>query len=105
MKGQTLIEYILIIGVVIAATYAIGPAFRRGIQTVVRSAADQVAVQKDADQDFGYNSGYMASSKMNTDFAAQRSVRESSYYTTNTLVNEATTMHINTVTNMGFHAE
>ena len=52
MKGQTVVEYVIIIGIIVTAMYVMAPAFKRGVQTLVKGTADQLSSQKLAEQDF-----------------------------------------------------
>lgn len=48
--GQTILEYVAVIGLAIAVLMAMGPMMRRGIQGMIRLVADQVGDQRSADQ-------------------------------------------------------
>ena len=49
--GQSIMEYILLIGIVTVALTFMGPLFKRGLQSVVKVTADQIGDQRNADQD------------------------------------------------------
>ena len=49
-KAQTLLEYVILAGMVAAIAVAMGPYFKRGVQAVVKIAADQLANQQNSDQ-------------------------------------------------------
>ena len=57
--AQSLLEYLMILGVVIAVLVAFGPLFKRGIQAVVRLTADQLQTQANAEQKVTSTSGYL----------------------------------------------
>ena len=101
MKGQTVVEYVIIIGIIVTAMYVMGPAFKRGVQTLVKGTADQLSSQKLAEQDFSTDTSHMESSRANVSTNNQRSIRQDG---TKTIVtaNESSTTTINTVTEMGF---
>jgi hypothetical protein len=58
-KAQTFLEYILLIGIVVMIYTAMMVFIRRSTQGMVKLMADQVGVQRNADQDEG-DSGYLA---------------------------------------------
>jgi hypothetical protein len=49
-RGQTLLEYIILIGIVTMVLFYMGPAFKRGVQSLVKISADQIGNQQDSDQ-------------------------------------------------------
>lgn len=51
-KGQTVLEYVFLIGIVTIALVYMGTDFRRGIQSAVKLTADQLGNQVNSDQDF-----------------------------------------------------
>ena len=50
-SGQTVVEYILLIGIVTVALTVMGPFFKRGLQSMVKVTSDQIGDQRNADQD------------------------------------------------------
>ena len=60
-RGQTFIEYTLLIGVFVVVLVAMTPMVRRVIQSMVKLVADQVGNQVNAEQHLG-QSGYLVSS-------------------------------------------
>ena len=50
-RAQTMVEYIVLIGIVTVAVFYMGPLFKRGIQSVVKVTADQIGNQQNADQE------------------------------------------------------
>ena len=57
-KGQTFIEYTLLLGIVVAVITALNPLVRRGAQAMVKLVADQIGNQKEAEQEGG-KAGYL----------------------------------------------
>ena len=55
-KGQTFIEYSLLLGIVALVLIVLSPMMRRGSSGLVRLVADQVGIQNEADQ--RQSSGY-----------------------------------------------
>lgn len=100
MKGQTLIEYIIIVGVALMAIYVMAPAIKRGTQSVVKATADQLAPQQNAEQDF-VDSSYMERQTAKTDAKINRRQEETNAAIVS-IVNEETRTRTETVTNQGF---
>jgi Tfp pilus assembly protein PilE len=110
-RGQTILEYTIIIGIVAVVLSFMGTSFKRGIQSLVKVTADQVGNQQNADQDFNdAQTGFMESSNSATQEARNKNVSELGYipqsgnavYVTNIAVSETTDTQTNTVTNGGF---
>ena len=110
-RGQSILEYTIIVGIVTVVLYYIGTGMKRGVQSVVKVTADQLGNQQGADQDFNdTRQGYMQSSTSTTQESKSKQVTESGYvpasgkavYITNVSVNDATDMVTNTITNGGF---
>jgi hypothetical protein len=101
MKGQTLAEYVIILGVVVAALYVMGPSLKRGVQSVVKTTADQLASQKQADQDFSREGSHLSESTTNSKINNQKTVKEY-IYTTNIEVNDTSDTTTTSKTDMGF---
>ena len=58
-RAQSMLEYLILIGVVTVVLVALGPLFKRGIQAVVRLTADQLQTQANAEQKPTKASGYL----------------------------------------------
>jgi len=58
VSGQTLVEYSIIIGIVVTVFVAMNPMIKRGFQSMIKIAADQIGNQENSDQTFD-ESGYM----------------------------------------------
>ena len=101
MRGQSIVEYIMILGIVVIALYAMGPYMKRGVQSIIKGTADQLAFQKNADQDFSPDSSHLESSVTLTNTDNEDSV-QSLNGMTNKVFNDSTTTLTNTITNMGF---
>jgi len=61
--GQTMIEYIIVLGVVVIVFFAMTPLIRRASQGMIKVVADQVGTQQGADQDFSRTTGFLANSE------------------------------------------
>ncbi len=66
-RGQTILEYTMIVGIVTVVLYYMGTGIKRGVQSLVKVTADQVGNQQNADQDFNdTQQGYMVASNTET---------------------------------------
>lgn len=99
MNGQSIIEYILLVGIVTLVLIYMGTDFKRGIQSVVKVTADQMGTQVNSDQDFNSASGFLSSSVTNTWTGHGQSVNEVTGNVT-TEGEDYTQMLTNTVTNI-----
>ena len=63
-RGQSIVEYTVVLGLVILALSAMSFYFRRGIQSVVKTAADEAGNQSDA-EDINPSTGTKTSSAIN----------------------------------------
>lgn len=49
-NGQTLLEYVILAGIVAAVLVAMGPMLKRSVQSIVKITADQLAPQNESEQ-------------------------------------------------------
>ena len=56
-KGQTIIEYSLLLGIVLVVIIAMQPMIKRAGQGMIKVVADQIGNQQEADQRAFYNTG------------------------------------------------
>jgi hypothetical protein len=104
MKAQSLGEYMLVISIVLAAMMAMFPMVKRGTQSLIKTGADQIGSQKNAEQDFSADSGYTDSVNSVTHAVAQSTRAE----TPGSIVlgsDDRTETLTNSLTNMGFTRE
>ncbi len=101
-RGQTIVEYIIILGIVIIALYAMGPYMKRGVQSVVKATADQLAVQNSAEQDFSPKGSHLDRSDTLARVDNRRHVQQAAGWTNTTYDLEQTDTLTNTMTNLGF---
>ena len=110
-KGQTILEYTIIVGIVAVVLSYMGTGIKRGLQSLVKVTADQVGNQQNADQDFNdVQEGYMQGSNSLTQESNNKQTVETGYisntgtplYVSNSSVDEYTETQTNTITNGGF---
>jgi len=84
IKGQTVIEYIVLIGIITVALFYMGPLFKRGVQSLVKVTSDQIGNQEDADQEIAPRDfadpvegvSYLVNSSTNTESIVNKLVRD-----------------------------
>ena len=110
-RGQSILEYIIIVGIITVVLYYMGTGIKRGVQSLVKVTADQVGNQQNSDQAFNdTQQGYLESSNSATQGSKNKQIAEQGYipasgnaaYVTNISVNESSDTVTNTITNGGF---
>jgi len=101
-RGQTILEYTIIVGIVAVLLSYMGTSIKRGVQSLVKVTADQVGSQQNADQDFNdAQQGYMQADNTAIQESVGKQVHDQAYLT-NTAYNESTYTMTNMITNGGF---
>lgn len=99
-RAQTLLDYILLLGIVSTVLFAMNTSIRRSIQAVVKGAADHIGRQEESDQDFEGRSGFLVESV--TDARTTRNRQTSDFLgALDYNVDETTTIKTNSLTNLG----
>ena len=118
-KAQTLLEYLILIGIVTVVLFAMYHAVKRGIQSVIKISADQIGNQQRADQREpnisnaaivpGPNdqqpvavSGYLVESFSATRGSNQKEVQER-FGDVGYFYSESVSTNSNSLTNLGFN--
>ncbi len=110
-SGQTVVEYILLIGIVTVAMTFMGTSLKRGVQSVVKVTADQIGNQQEADQIIKprvpgkpeEGTSYLVNSLTNTTANVAKTVIESTVdKSTTTMVSENTTTSTDSNTDLGY---
>lgn len=104
-KGQTMVEYSLLIGIVIAVILAMTPMVKRSAQGMVKIIADEVGYQSNAEQrgDEG-----LINAEIKTSLDRQQQKQESyvgSVHSSLTSYGETTTVDSKTHSNLGVSEE
>ena len=55
-KAQSLVEYSMVLGIVVAVLVVMQPLIKRSTQGMIKLAADQIGIQNQSDQPFDYSS-------------------------------------------------
>ena len=104
-RGQTILEYTIIVGIVAVMLSIMGTGLKRGVQSLVKITADQVGNQQNSDQDFNDTmQGYMVGTNVMVQDSGFKQIAEGTVFsgTTNASFNESTITMTNTITNGGF---
>ncbi len=99
-KGQAILEYTIVLGVIVLIMFTMGPMIKRGTQSLIKLVADQVGAQSNADQRFD-ESGHLEASYTATrgsmDKQSQDFVGTTSY-----IFDDSTATQANASINLGF---
>lgn len=110
LHAQSVLEYVLLVGVITLALYGMMQTMKRGAQGLIKVAADEIGYQKNSDQFVVLNNGYQVADDArgyliysNTDayMDSQRFVVERNAVI-NSIRDELQTMSTTSQTNMGF---
>jgi uncharacterized protein (UPF0333 family) len=99
-KGQTILEYTIVLGAIIIVMFSMGPMIKRGLQSLIKVVADQVGVQNDADQRFD-EAGHLEESYIATRGSMDKQTREI-IGTTRYTYDDLSTTSSNALINLGF---
>lgn len=117
IKAQTLLEYLILIGIVTVVLFAMYQAMKRGIQSVIKITADQIGNQQKADQvtpAFSNaaivntvegaisTSGYLAEAYTATRVSNQKEVQDG-FGDVGYFYEERVSTNSNSLTNLGFN--
>ena len=61
-NGQSILEYMLLLGIVTFVLFAMNPLIRRGIQSLIKVTADEIGTQQNGEQNFNSQSGFLVES-------------------------------------------
>lgn len=102
-KGQTILEYTIVLGVIVIIMSAMGPMLKRGTQSLIKVVADQVGVQQNAEQKFDER-GHLDASYASTRGSMDKQTLDSIGVTTY-IFNDLTTTQSNALMNLGYTEE
>lgn len=99
--AQSMLEYILLIGMIVVALVAMTQAIKRGTQSIIKTAADELALQENADQTFSNTTGYLNSQNTTVQDDKQKQIVER-IGIINYVQDDASIVAMDSLTNMGF---
>ena len=101
-RGQSILEYMMIVSILTVGLTYIGTGIKRGVQNMVKITADQVGNQANSDQDFiDPLSGFEQTSTSQTNESSNKTVIQQ-HNMTNSIYEDTTYTASNSVTNAGF---
>lgn len=104
-RAQSIMEYVLLVSLVTAAVVYMLPRVKRGTQSMIKAAADQIGDQKGAEQVFNdATRGYLVSSNTATKTAVNNRRQDSWGWITQNST-ESSETSTNSVTNAGWGKE
>lgn len=103
-QAQIFLEYTVISGIVIMILLAMNMTIKRGIQGMIKSVADQIGLQINAEQNFNEITGYMESQRSTTYASMDKTTREF-IGVTNYIYDDAIRSNSTTITHLGFVEE
>ena len=104
LHAQGVLEYIMLIGIIVVALIAMTQAIKRGAQSIIKEGADQLAAQQNADQSFSNKTGYLDSQNTASADDRQKQIIER-VGIINYVQDDASSVFMNSSTNMGFTQE
>ncbi len=99
-KGQSILEYTILLGVIVLVMSAMGPMLKRGTQSLIKVVADQVGTQQNAEQKFD-ESGHLEASYTATRGFTDKQTFDTAGMTTY-VFNDVTTSESGALVNLGF---
>lgn len=99
-RGQSVLEYTILLGVVVLVMFAMGPMLKRGTQSLIKVVADQVGVQQNAEQKFD-ESGHLESSYTATRGSMDKQIQDLAG-TISYVFNDVSVTTSNALINLGF---
>ena len=105
LHGQSVLEYVLLVGIISIVSFAMMQQIKRGTQSLIKVAADEIGNQANSDQAFSDNrQGYLDFSKTAVSSSSQKRVRDRVGVMTYVL-DERQDVNTNSQTNLGFVEE
>lgn len=100
-RAQTILEYTIVVGVIVAVMAAMTPMIRRVNQGMIKLMSDQVGNQHNAEQRFNANRGYLVESYTTTQQRQSHGMNEN-FGDIKYTYDDAVTVTMNSLTNAGF---
>ena len=102
-KAQSLIEYSIVIGIISIVLVSMNPFLKRAYQGMIKTVADQIGIQRAADQGFNQQErgGYMKESYARTDAVSDKTTTHI-VGTMNYIYGDSTRTDSATISDLGF---
>lgn len=99
--AQGMLEYVLLVGIIVATLLAMSNAIKRGTQSLIQVAADEIGLQQNADQKVNNETGYINFQNAVTQQNAEKRIVER-VGILNYISNDSSTTTTQTLSNGGF---
>ncbi len=100
-RGQSMMEYIAMVGIIMVVLVTMGTMIRRGTQGILRTVADQVGRQEDAEQKFDEQGHLMSATTITRTRMDQE--RKEDFGAINYIVDDRVEIQTITTVNAGFN--
>ena len=100
-----MIEYVIVVGVIALVMFAMNPMIKRSAQGMIKSMADQIGTQENAEQDFSPTTSHLESSYSSTRAIIEKQRLEQPGGIITYVFNEETRIDSSTYTNLGFRPD
>ncbi len=100
-KAQSIMEYLILVGIVTAVIVSMSTSLKRSIQSYVKVTADQIGSQQDAEQQVELGKGYLEEAASSTDTSMSKTTSDV-VGTISYAYNDRTQITSNSLTNLGF---
>ena len=97
--GQTILEYLFLMGIVIFVFIAMNPMIRRSFQSLIKTTADEIGEQKNGDQNF--NSGGVLMESISQSKMERRNIFRERDQVITRWTNETSKTKTNSLTDLG----
>lgn len=103
-KAQSFTEYTILISIIVMVLFAMSTMMKRGVQGMIKIAADQVGNQKEGDQMFD-DDGHLQSSYTTMRANSEKQIDEVPYGAKTYSFKDIVSLSSNVSINLGFSAE
>jgi hypothetical protein len=101
--GQNLMEYTIVLSVIVLVFLALNPMIKRSLQGMIKTAADQIGTQQNAEQEVNVEKGYVVDSFSVTDSLSKKVTKEGKQAgSTDIEYSDVTSTHSNSGSILGF---
>lgn len=96
-----MLEYILLVGIIVTALVAMTNSIKRGTQSIVKVAADQIGLQQNSDQRVDNETSYVNFQNTSSQESKEKRIVER-VGVLNYISNDSSLVTVQTLTNSGF---
>jgi len=104
LHGQSVLEYLLLVGIIVVVLFSMMQQIKRGSQSLLKVAADELGNQQNSDQTFDNKQGYLEYSNMIGTFESQKQMTDR-VGVINYILEDKQSVILDEKTNLGFTEE